>query len=328
MKPADPRDEVALDGRAPVATMKRVPLVRLALPLVAAAALLSSCGGEDPFALDPTTDALTQGVRRSLEGFVEALNERNLLAAYAHLSSSCREQVTFEEFAELASRVPALKIELRDVAVGQPEGGVVPVNATYAVGGQVLESSNGGRFLMMQEGDEWKFVECRNFGLRAEQAGVPPYVAAETDDSPDLPGQFFPSQGRDHLPPGERYEAYNSDPPTSGPHSPETLDWRVYDEPQQREKAVHNMEHGGVIVWHHCVSAACQDVMTQIRSIVEGYLADGALVVMLPYPEMEDDTVALTSWTRLDKFAASEYAEDRVRRFIQVHERRYNPEGM
>jgi hypothetical protein len=309
--------------------MSRIALVRMAILALVVLSLSASCGGgSDPFALDPTTDALTQGVRRSIEGFVQALNERNLLAAYGHLSSSCREQVTFEEFAGLASQLPTLRIELRDVAVGQAENGVVPVSATYAVGGQTVESPNGGRFLMMQEGDEWKFVECRNFGLRAEQAGVPPYVAAETDASPDLPGQFFQSQGRDHLPPGERYEAYNSNPPTSGPHSPETLEWKVYDEPQQREKAVHNMEHGGVVVWHHCVSAACEDVVAQIRAIVEGYLADGALVVMFPYPEMEDDTIALTAWTRLDKFPASEYTEERVRRFIQVHERRYNPEGM
>ncbi len=302
----------------------------LAVAALGVVLVAASCGGGgDPFAPDPTADAVTQGVRGSLERFVQALNQRDLVSAYAYLSSSCREQVTFEEFADLAGRLPTLRIELRDVAVGRFDHGVVPVSATYAIGGQEVPPSNGdGRFLMMQEGDEWRFVECRNFGLRPEQAGVPSYVAAENDDSPTLPGQYFPPQGRDHLPPGERYEAYNSNPPTSGPHSPEVLEWKVYDEPQQREKAVHNMEHGGVVVWHHCVSAACEDVVRQIRGVVEGYLSEGALVVMFPYPEMEDDTVALTSWTRLDKFPASEYTEERVRRFIQVHERRYNPEGM
>lgn len=294
------------------------------------ALLAASCGGgKDPFAPDPTANAVTQGVRGSLEGFVQALNQRDLLSAYSYLSSSCREQVTFEEFADLAGRLTTLHIELRDVAVGQLDHGVVPVSATYAIAGQVMSPSNGdGRFLMMQEGGEWRFVECRNFGLRPGQSGVLPYVAAENDDSPALPGQYFPPQGRDHLPPGERYEAYNSDPPTSGPHSPEALEWKIYDEPQQREKAVHNMEHGGVVVWQHCVSAACEDVVRQVRGVVEGYLSEGALVVMFPYPEMEDDTIALTSWTRLDKFPASEYTEERVRQFIQVHERRYNPEGM
>lgn len=291
--------------------------------------LAGACGtGSDPFVADPTVEAVTQGVRQSLDSFVQALNERNLLAAYAHLSSSCREQVPFEDFVELTSTFPHVRLDVEDVAVGQLQNGVAPVRATYTAGGQPLEPPNGGRFLMLLEETEWKFVECRNFGLREMAAGVPPYVAAENDDSPDLPGEFFPSQGRDHLPPGERYGAYNSDPPTSGPHSPEVLDWQVYDEPQQREKAVHNMEHGGVVVWHHCGSPACEAAVRDLRGVVEGYLADGALVVMVPYPEMDPDTIALTSWTRLDRFPASEYSEERVRRFIQAHERRYNPEGM
>jgi len=52
------------------------------------------------------------------------------------------------------------------------------------------------------------------------------------------------------------------------------------------------------------------------------------LVVMVPYPDMEPDTVALTAWTRLDKFPTSDFSPDRVKTFIERLERRYNPEGI
>jgi hypothetical protein len=45
------------------------------------------------------------------------------------------------------------------------------------------------------------------------------------------------------------------------------------------------------------------------------------------YDGMEPDTIALTAWTRLDKFPISELTEDRVVDFIDTHHKRFNPEG-
>jgi hypothetical protein len=42
---------------------------------------------------------------------------------------------------------------------------------------------------------------------------------------------------------------------------------------------------------------------------------------------MESETIALTSWTRLDKFSASELTRDRVQEFINENHKRFNPEG-
>jgi len=36
----------------------------------------------------------------------------------------------------------------------------------------------------------------------------------------------------------------------------------------------------------------------------------------------------VASWGRLDKFPVSEFDEGRVRRYIEAHERRFNPEGL
>jgi hypothetical protein len=301
----------------------------LAFAVVAIAPALAACGqGEDPFAPDPTLAAATAAIELRLKDFANVVSLRRYEDAYAYLTSSCREQVTLDEFRALVDQLPQGFIALDSVTVGQLEDRLVPVRATYLLNGQVMEASQkGGRFLMIQEDGEWKFVECRNFGLRYGVEAESPAQMAEQDSSTDLPGQYYPPQGNDHLQPGEEYDGYNSDPPTSGPHSPQALEWKVYDDPQPPEKAVHNMEHGGVIIWHNCESAGCQSAVDQMRSVVEGYLDDGALLVMMPYPGLEQDHVAFTSWTRLDLFPASEYTEERLRSFIQAHERRYNPEN-
>jgi hypothetical protein len=123
----------------------------------------------------------------------------------------------------------------------------------------------------------------------------------------------------------DRPACYRSNPPTSGPHASSPTRRGVYDEPVPRERLVHNMEHGGVVIWYNC--SDCEEVVASMSEMVVGYLEDGRALVMTPYPEMEPDTIALTSWSRLDKFSIDEYSEDRLRRFIRAHERRFNPEN-
>ena len=50
-------------------------------------------------------------------------------------------------------------------------------------------------------------------------------------------------------------------------------------------------------------------------------------LVMTPYPGMEAEHIAITGWSRIDKFPVEEYTRERVEEFIDAHERRFNPEG-
>ncbi len=117
---------------------------------------------------------------------------------------------------------------------------------------------------------------------------------------------------------------YHSNPPTSGPHAARPAQFKVLDNPAPKENLVHSMEHGAVIVWYNTES---QDAVRQLASWVNEELDRRRLVVMTKYTEMEPDTIALTAWTRLDKFAASEMTKKRVVDFIEEHSRRFNPEG-
>jgi hypothetical protein len=177
----------------------------------------------------------------------------------------------------------------------------------------------------------------------------------EADPAPDLPGTYvnLPEiyQGfygnddgpntAEHVTRDVDYVADgNSNPPVGGPHwgasscgdDPLTApsfcgptQWGIYREPWDPESLVHNMEHGGLVLWYNTEN---QQVIDELEDIVKGYLDDDVLMVMTPYPDMEADTIAVTAWARIDKFPVSEYTEDRVREFIDVMKCRFNPETM
>lgn len=43
---------------------------------------------------------------------------------------------------------------------------------------------------------------------------------------------------------------YSSTPATSGPHWNNPAEWGVYTEPQNESQVIHNLEHGGIIIWY------------------------------------------------------------------------------
>jgi hypothetical protein len=131
----------------------------------------------------------------------------------------------------------------------------------------------------------------------------------------------------------------NSNPPAGGPHwgagpCPRDPDdatpfcgpvpWGIYRETWPAESVVHNMEHGGIVVWYNTDNTQLRDELEDL--INNNHIDRGQLVVMLPYEDMEEDTIALTAWSRIDKFPVSEYSEDRVETFFDDHARRFNPE--
>ena len=188
------------------------------------------------------------------------------------------------------------------------------------------------------------------------RSGPPEWVDAQLDESTRIPGTFVAphpgpdgvfdsatnsnSDDRRHFANGtivplctaEQIEqkvfnnpiCYQSNPPTSGPHAASPMPFRVLENPAPKENLVHNMEHGGVVVW---VNTANQAVYDQLADLVRDELDKRRFVVMTRYAEMEPETIALTSWTRLEKMSTANFDKDEVRDFITTNERRFNPEG-
>jgi len=199
--------------------------------------------------------------------------------------------------------------------------------------------------------------------LQTADSGTPgpsPSARAALDANPNLPGQYVrPHPGPDgkpgtsddgqHLgvgvslpicspdvlaadslitdPTADRTavaNCYTSNPPTSGPMSGQTGGFRIYQNPVPKEALLHTMEHAGVVVWYNTDNDA---IKKQLESVVKDQQDRRRLVAMVPYPEMEPDTIALTAWTRLDKFSVDDFSRKRVEEFVAAHNKRYNPEG-
>jgi len=169
---------------------------------------------------------------------------------------------------------------------------------------------------------------------------------AEADDDPSLPGEFVdliaiyggPHRATaGHVDLDVDFQADgNSNPPVGGPHwsggcgeDPSTAGmcgpapWGIFEEPWAPETLVHNMEHGGAVLWYNTTD---QSLVGEMQGLIAELLEEHELIVMAPFEDMEPETIALTSWSRIDKFSVDEYSEVRVREFMETHVRRFNPE--
>ena len=133
-----------------------------------------------------------------------------------------------------------------------------------------------------------------------------------TPSGPDGPGTRYENQGSTHIAVGDSHEAYNSTPANSGPHYSETMPWGVYTSPVTEERAVHNLEHGGVIIYYNCPENSCADNVASLSSLVR----NTDETILAPYPDM-DAKFALVAWTFVEKLDA--YDEAKINAFIEAH---------
>lgn len=203
------------------------------------------------------------------------------------------------------------------------------------------------------------FVQGESAGTGSEirdarQQALTAAQRAAADDSDKLPGEYVPPQGIQHTGPYPLEEpvpfcpehevspnCYASNPPTSGLHLPVqqmvqlpdgTLmnippDPGIFNVAVPREAIPHIEEHAGVYIGYNCATAVCNEVVRRLHTVVEEALSQGKRVVMSPDPDLDAETIGLASWTRFDVFGIGNFSEQRVRRFIEVHSCRYDPEG-
>ena len=185
-----------------------------------------------------------------------------------------------------------------------------------------------------------------------------PAAVLELDPAPGLPGKYvnlpeiykdergpasYDTRDRDvpstapHVKIDIDYEADgNSNPPAGGPHwagpcgaEPENAPrfcgpapWGIYRESWSPATLVHNMEHGGTIIWYNTTD---QGVIGDLEDFVSGNR--DKLLVLAPYPGMEAEHIAITVWTRIDLIPVSEYSRDPLEEFMDAWYCKWDPEG-
>jgi hypothetical protein len=117
------------------------------------------------------------------------------------------------------------------------------------------------------------------------------------------------SQGRDHVEDLPADFRPNSTPRSSGPHSNQTIIYGSYTEPVPELNAVHNLEHGAVIIWYG------PDVPeSTVDQINEFYNGDPNGLIVAQHPQLGDE-IALVSWTHVAR--CPEFDENAANRFIE-----------
>ena len=129
--------------------------------------------------------------------------------------------------------------------------------------------------------------------------------------SKPMMGEKIPDLGGEHVVRGVKHGAYNSNPPTSGPHWTDTAGPGIKDEFTPDELLLHSMEHGAVVVWYK--EGLDQN---EINKIKEAYDSASGKKIMVLRKDL-DVPVALTSWGYLLKLQTVDEAT--IKEFIETN---------
>ena len=131
-------------------------------------------------------------------------------------------------------------------------------------------------------------------------------------------GTPVPNLGQLHVNPGQPHAAYNSMPPTSGPHFPFTAEWRFYKEPAPEEMWIHNLEHGGIVALYNCPQD-CPDLTGKLEELYKSGPRSkygSVKLVVAPYNKVPNK-LSLVAWTYY--LLLDDYNDETVRGFIRAH---------
>jgi Protein of unknown function (DUF3105) len=117
------------------------------------------------------------------------------------------------------------------------------------------------------------------------------------------------SQGRDHVEALPANFKPNSTPRSSGPHSNQTIIYGSYADTVPELNAVHNLEHGAVIIWY-----GPEVPQSTIDQINEFYNGDPNGLIVARHPQLGDD-IALVAWTHVAR--CPRWDENAANRFIE-----------
>ena len=116
----------------------------------------------------------------------------------------------------------------------------------------------------------------------------------------DFVGQPQAMDGRQHIDTGTAGSGYSSNPAASGPHWPSPVEWGVYTDPLPQEAAIHNLEHGGIVIWYQADQVTAEQVSalesyTQTKNGTERYK-----ILVAPWSGTDfGHPMAMVAWTWL-----------------------------
>jgi hypothetical protein len=143
-------------------------------------------------------------------------------------------------------------------------------------------------------------------------------------------GTLEPNGGGQHVAVGT-YPNYNSTPATSGPHWNQPpiapMNWGVYTKAVPEPAAVHNLEHGGIVIWYQA-SKLSADQVTTLTNFVNAQIRTSQFKFILSPWTGKDfgHPIAVTAWRYLLYLDSAD--TDSITAFVNLHyENSPEPQG-
>ncbi len=160
-------------------------------------------------------------------------------------------------------------------------------------------------------------VGGRALGIFAPAPAALDINAAKFDAAGDVIGTHGADEGNAHVPAGEKV-TYKTDPPTSGSHwgSPAApAPWGVKDVALPNEVIIHNLEHGGIVIFYKDISPVeLESLKTLVRQMGQSGFRK---IILEPYNNLTDAHIAISAWRWSLKLPG--YDEVPMVKFIRSH---------
>jgi hypothetical protein len=124
--------------------------------------------------------------------------------------------------------------------------------------------------------------------------------------------------GRTHIDQGTAGGPYSSTPAASGPHWEQPVSWGVYPDPIPQEPVIHNLEHGGIVIWYQAAQLSAPQVAELAEFTRRWNSTERYKVLMAPWAGTDFGApMAMVAWTWL--LYLDEIDTDLMDRFIDQH---------
>lgn len=127
-------------------------------------------------------------------------------------------------------------------------------------------------------------------------------------------------EGSTHVEEGETI-SYTTSPPASGNHWPVPAPCGFYTDPIPDERAVHNMEHGNIVVSYNLPA---EEDVSALRDAVNDIGLNRVWGVSRPYSGIEPGQIVLNTWGVMDSFSGVD--KDRIGTFFETYSGVMGPE--
>lgn len=113
---------------------------------------------------------------------------------------------------------------------------------------------------------------------------------------------------------------YSSVPATSGCHEDTPGNWGVYPPaaPGRESQAIHNLEHGGIVIWYDPIETSPEDVQELTQYVEQQVRSAKFKIILSPWTGADfGHPIAVTAWNWL--LYQDELDIDQVRAFLDDH---------